>query len=55
VDLKTLSHEKVLSYEDAFSSIEQATGISDVDTLVENFIKAEERNFNIFTFVNEQA
>jgi hypothetical protein len=45
----------VLSYEEAFLSIEQATGISEVDTLVDNFIRSEERNFNMFTFVNEQA
>lgn len=54
-DLKTLSHEKVLSYEEAFLRIEQFTGISDVDQLVESFIKAEEKNFNMFHFVNEQS
>ena len=55
VDLHTLSQEKVMNYEEAFSHIEQATGISDVNLLVDNFIKAEERNFNIFNFVNEQS
>lgn len=26
-----------------------------MDVLVDNFIKAEERNFNMFSFVNEQS
>ena len=54
-EIQNLTQEKVLSYEEAFSRIEKATGISDTDLLVNNFIKAEERNFALFTFVNEQS
>lgn len=42
-----------MSYEEAFSKIELATGISDTDLLVNNFIRAEDKNFTLFSFVNE--
>ena len=45
--------EKVESYEEAFAKIEAATGIHDIEILVNNFIKAEEQNFTLFKFVNE--
>ena len=45
----------MLSYEEAFTKIEEATGVKDVDKLVENFIQAEERNFKMFKFVNQQS
>lgn len=45
----------MLSYEEAFSKIEEATGIKDIDKLVANFIAAEEKNFAVFKFVNEQS
>eukprot|EP00357_Protocruzia_adherens_P037033 CAMPEP_0114977314 /NCGR_PEP_ID=MMETSP0216-20121206/3168_1 /TAXON_ID=223996 /ORGANISM="Protocruzia adherens, Strain Boccale" /LENGTH=547 /DNA_ID=CAMNT_0002338357 /DNA_START=38 /DNA_END=1681 /DNA_ORIENTATION=+ len=48
-----VSAERVHSYEEAFSKIEKATGISDVEELVNTFIKAEEQNFALFKFVNE--
>jgi len=50
-----ITHEKVLSYEEAFSKIEKATGIADTDLLVTNFLKAEEKNFALYSFVNEQS
>jgi len=37
-ELKELVKEKVLSYEEAFAKIEEATGVKDVDLLVDNFI-----------------
>ena len=52
-ELKKLSAEKVLSYEEAFKKIEEATGIKEIDKLVTNFINAEEKNFAMFKFVNE--
>ena len=55
VDLKALPKEKALSYEDAFSKIQQATGIHDTSILVANFIAAEEKNFTLFKYVNEQS
>jgi hypothetical protein len=45
--------ERVESYEEAFAKIEAATGIHDIDVLVQNFITAEEKNFALFKFVNE--
>ena len=51
----TLSQEKVESYEVAFSKIQAATGIQDIDELVDKFIKAEDKNFAMFTHVNKLA
>ncbi len=51
----TVSLEKVESYEEAFAKVEAATGIHDIDVLVDNFIKAEEKNFTLFKFVNEMS
>ena len=48
-----VSMEKAESYEEAFAKIEAATGIHDIDVLVQNFIQAEEKNFTLFKFVNE--
>jgi len=45
----------VISYEEAFGKIEEATGIADIDQLVDTFIQAEERNFKFFKFVNQQS
>ena len=49
----TVSLEKAESYEEAFAKIEAATGIHDIDRLVQNFIQAEENNFALFKFVND--
>jgi len=49
------SSERLDSFREAFSKIEAATGISDIEVLVTNFIKAEEKNFALFKFVNEVA
>jgi hypothetical protein len=43
----------VLSFEEAFGKIEEATGIKDTEILVSQFIRAEERNFSLFSFINE--
>ncbi len=40
-------------YEEAFSKIQAATGISDIDQLVETFISAEDKNFSLFNYANE--
>jgi chromosome segregation ATPase len=47
--------EKLRSFEDAFREISTATGISDVDELVQAFIENEEQNFSLFRYSNEQA
>lgn len=44
--------EKVKSYEEAFSKIQAATGISDINELVQNFINAEDQNFSLFNYAN---
>ena len=50
----SLSKEKVESYEAAFQ-IQATTGIQDIDELVEKFIKAEDKNFTLFSRVNKLA
>jgi len=49
----TSSQEKVVTYEEAFSKIQAATGICDIDELVQNFINAEDQNFTLFKYNNE--
>lgn len=49
----TASKSKVKEYEKSFEMIQKATKISDIDKLVDSFISAEERNFNLFNQVNE--
>ena len=52
----SLSKDKVESYEAAFSKIQAAiSGIQDIDELVEKFIKAEDKNFALFSRVNKLA
>jgi|EP00982_Pelagococcus_subviridis_P015248 coiled-coil domain-containing protein 63/114 len=45
--------KKVETYEEAFTKIQAATGITDIDDLVTSFIAAEDQNFSLFNFVNE--
>jgi len=47
------SSEKVATFEEAFSKIQAATGICDIDELVQNFINAEDQNFTLFKYNNE--
>mmetsp|Transcript_69754 Transcript_69754/g.175671 ORF Transcript_69754/g.175671 Transcript_69754/m.175671 type:complete len:541 (-) Transcript_69754:303-1925(-) len=49
----TASQEKVASYEEAFAQIQTATGICDLEELVQNFISAEDQNFTLFKYNNE--
>jgi len=48
-----INQEKVQTYEEAFGKIQAATGISDIDELVQNFINAEDQNFSLFNYANE--
>jgi len=45
--------EKVHVYEEAFQKMQAATGISEIDELVDSFIQAEDQNFSLFTYANE--
>lgn len=47
--------DKISYYEDAIQKIEGATGIRDVDKLIQIFRDNEENNFSLFTFANAQA
>lgn len=47
------SLEKVNSYKQAFEKIKQATGVEDIDELVDNFLNSEDENFTLFSYVNE--
>lgn len=48
-----MKNSKIESYEEAFTKIMSATGISDLSQLTRTFIQAEEKNFAMFKFVNE--
>jgi DNA repair exonuclease SbcCD ATPase subunit len=48
------SMERIQNFEEAFNKIRAATGISDIEELVKNFIKNEDHNFSLFNYVNEQ-
>lgn len=45
--------EKLQSYGEAFAKIQAATGISDIDELVNTFINAEDENYRLFKYVDE--
>mmetsp|Transcript_61979 Transcript_61979/g.164825 ORF Transcript_61979/g.164825 Transcript_61979/m.164825 type:complete len:548 (-) Transcript_61979:249-1892(-) len=49
----TTNQEKADTYEKAFERIQKATGICDIDELVQNFIHAEDQNFSLFKYNNE--
>jgi coiled-coil domain-containing protein 63/114 len=49
----TQNQDKVATYEEAFARIQAATGICDIDELVQNFIQAEDTNFSLFKYNNE--
>jgi hypothetical protein len=51
--LKELTKQKILSYEEAFTKLMHATGISELELLTKAFIHGEEKNFAMFKFVNE--
>lgn len=48
------STTRMQNFEEAFNKIKGATGITDIDELVRNFIKNEDRNFSLFNYVSEQ-
>jgi coiled-coil domain-containing protein 63/114 len=47
------SLDRVQSFEEAFLQIKGATGIDNIDELVQTFIDAEDQNFSLFNYVNE--
>merc|ERR1719343_462205 len=47
------NQDKAVTYEEAFARIQAATGICDIDELVQNFLHAEDNNFTLFKFNNE--
>ena len=44
---------KVQSYEEAFQKIREATGISDIDEFVTNFLVNEDQNFSLYNYLND--
>lgn len=50
---QNVAAEKVQMYTQAFEKIQQATGIEDIDHLVNTFITAEDQNYTLFNYVNE--
>ncbi len=50
---KISKQSKVQTYEEAFQKIKEATGTSDIDELVNNFIVSEEQNFSLYNYLND--
>ncbi|XP_066922490.1 coiled-coil domain-containing protein 63-like [Clytia hemisphaerica] len=42
-------------YENIFNELQKVSGTSDIDNMVEKFIRIEDQNFALFNFVKEQA
>ena len=51
--LVPLSQEKINSYEDMLLKIQEDTGISDINEVINKFLEAEEQNFSLFNYVND--
>jgi len=47
------TQERVANHEEAFMRIQAATGICDIDELVQNFLLAEDTNFSLFKYNTE--
>jgi hypothetical protein len=47
--------DRVAKFEDVFMKLQAATGIADIDELVNKFIKNEDQNFSLFNYVNTQT
>ena len=50
---RMLNQQPEISFEEAFQQIKAATGIDNIDELVQTFIDAEDQNFSLFNYVNE--
>jgi hypothetical protein len=48
-----LSQEKIHSYEEALTKIQESTGIYNINEIVTRFLEAEEQNFSLFNYVND--
>merc|ERR1712046_326063 len=46
------NQEKVATFEEAFARIQAATGICDIDELVQTFINGEDQNYGLFKYNN---
>ena len=53
MEKKVSKQSKVQTYEEAFQKIKEATGTSDIDELVNNFIVSEEQNFSLYNYLND--
>jgi len=47
------SKADVQRFEEAFENLKEATGLKNIDELVQTFLEAEEQNFKLFNFLNE--
>jgi chromosome segregation ATPase len=48
----TANQDKTAAFEDAFAKIQAATGICDIDELVQTFSNGEDQNFGLFKYNN---
>jgi len=49
---QSANSERISVYEEAFAKVQAATGISDIEDLVQNFVNAEDGNFSLFNYAN---
>lgn len=48
-----LSQEKIHSYEEMLLKIQESTGLTDIQEIINKFLEAEEQNFSLFNYVND--
>lgn len=52
-NMAPLSQEKLQSYEDMLLKIQESTGLTDIQEIINKFLEAEEQNFSLFNYVND--
>jgi len=53
MNIKALDQEKIAAHEESFMKIQAATGIDNIDKLVQTFQEYEDTNFSLFKYNNE--
>lgn len=50
---RPIPQDKIQSYEDMMLKIQESTGLTDVQEIINKFLEAEEQNFSLFNYVND--
>lgn len=54
-EVETVDKALLKDYEEAFSKIQAATGMTQIEDLVKTFMNAEDQNYSLYTYANEQS